>query len=204
MLPTDCLVKLQKFCDTAAHHGYSWAWSDTCCIDRTNSVELQEAIGSMFSWYHQSALTIVHLADVSPSCVGALSNSVWLQRGWTLQELLAPHTMLFYTQDWELYMNSTAPNHKKDAIIVKELAHATGISSDHLTNFHASMDNARSKLQWAASHHTTRAEDNAYSLFGIFDLHLPVLYGEGKEKSLGRLLQEILSQSQDISILYWV
>ncbi|KAG6328979.1 hypothetical protein ID866_10110 [Astraeus odoratus] len=158
----------------------------------------------MFSWYHQSALTIVHLADVSSLSAGALSSSVWFQRGWTLQELLAPCTVLFYTQDWSLYMNCTAPNHKEDAIIVKELAQATGISSDNLTNFHASMDDARSKLQWAASRHTTRPEDNAYSLFGIFNLHLPVLYGEGKEKSLGRLLQEILSQSRNISILHWV
>ncbi|KAG6330776.1 hypothetical protein ID866_8312 [Astraeus odoratus] len=66
------------------------------------------------------------------------------------------------------------------------------------------MGNARSRLQWAVGRYTTVLEDIAYSLYGIFNLHLPVLYGEGKEKALGRLLQEILSQSHDISILHWV
>ncbi|KAG6331333.1 hypothetical protein ID866_7754 [Astraeus odoratus] len=205
MALTEGIVKLQKFCYTAAHHGYSWAWSDTCCIDKSNSVELQEAIGCMFLWYQNSALTIVHLADISSSSSpAALSSSVWFRRGWTLQELLAPHTLLFYTQDWLLYRNSTAKNHKEDVSILKELEQATGIPCHHINNFHIGMDNARSRLQWATGRHTSRPEDIAYSLFGIFDLHLPVLYGEGKEKSLARLLQEILSQSSDISILHWI
>ncbi|KAG6328346.1 hypothetical protein ID866_10743, partial [Astraeus odoratus] len=178
MLPTIGLLKLQQFCHTAAHHGYSWAWSDTCCIDKKNSVELQKAIGSMF------------LCE-------------WLARGWTLQELLAPNIILFYTQDWRPYMNSKAQNHKQDVHILNELKNATGIPPHYLSNFTAGMDNARLRLQWAAGRHTTVPEDIAYSLFGAFNLHLPVLYGEGQEKSLLRLLQEILSQSQDISILHW-
>ncbi|KAG6329806.1 hypothetical protein ID866_9282, partial [Astraeus odoratus] len=202
---TKGVVKLQRFCQTAAHHGYSWAWSDTCCIDKTNSVELQKAIGSMFLWYQKSALTIVYLADISSSPFpGTLSGSEWFKRGWTLQELLAPCTILFYTQDWIPYMNSTAENHKQDTHVLNELENATGIPPKHLSNFHSGMDNARSRLQWAVGRHTTVPEDIAYSLFGIFNLHLPVLYGEGKEKSLLRLLQEILSQSRDISILHWV
>ncbi|KAG6326881.1 hypothetical protein ID866_12208, partial [Astraeus odoratus] len=202
MPPTDGLIKLQKFCDTAAHHGYSWAWSDTCCIDKTNSVELHKAIGSMFLWYQQAALTIVYLADI-PSSSLTFSGSAWFTRGWTLQELLAPHTILFYTQEWSLYMGSTAQNHKKDSSILNELAQAAGIPPQHLRGFNAGMDNARSKLQWAVGRHTTVLEDIAYSLFGIFNLHLPVLYGEGEEKAIGRLLQEILSQSHDTSILQW-
>ncbi|KAI6152935.1 hypothetical protein EDD17DRAFT_1633370 [Pisolithus thermaeus] len=66
------------------------------------------------------------------------------------------------------------------------------------------MDDARSRLQWASSRCTTRPEDIAYSLFGIFNLHLPVLYGESAEKALGRLLADIISQSGDISVLDWV
>ncbi|KAG6331554.1 hypothetical protein ID866_7535 [Astraeus odoratus] len=206
MPPTTGLVKLQRFCDTAAHHGYSWAWSDTCCIDKTNSVELQKAIGSMFLWYQQSALTIVYLADICESSPlhMILSGSEWFRRSWTLQELLAPHTILFYTQDWSPYKNSGVQNHKQDVHVLNELVHASGIPAHHLRNFHAGMDNARSKLQWVVGRHATVPEDVAYSLFGIFNLHLPVLYGEGKEKSLLRLLQEILSQSHDISILHWV
>ncbi|KAL4079653.1 heterokaryon incompatibility protein-domain-containing protein, partial [Scleroderma citrinum] len=202
---TEGLIKLQNFCRTAATKGYLWAWSDTCCINKESSAELQEAIGSMFSWYRQSALTIVHLSDVTDtSSAGALSRSVWLKRGWTLQELLAPRAMLFYTQDWSLYMNSLSSNHKEDHGIVDELMRATGISPQYLTSFCPGTDDVRSKLQWASIRHTTIQEDAAYSLFGMFDLQLPVMYGERKEKALGRLLQEIVAQSGDVSVLDWV
>jgi len=200
----DGLLKLQNFCRIAAKQGYSWAWSDTCCIDQTNSVELQEAIGSMFSWYRRSTLTVVHLADIfATSPPSALSGSIWFKRGWTLQELLTPHTMLFYTKEWELYMNCIS-NHKKDANVLKELARAAGIPTECLTDFRPGIEDARSRLQWASPRRTTRPEDIAYSLFGVFDLHLPVLYGENKEKALGRLLQEIISQAGDTSVLDWV
>ncbi|KAG6331192.1 hypothetical protein ID866_7897 [Astraeus odoratus] len=203
--PTTGLVKLQRFCHIAALHGYSWAWSDTCCIDKTNSVELQKAIGSMFLWYQKSALTIVYLSDIPSSPFPAtLSGSEWFKRGWTLQELLAPSTILFYTQDWSPYMHCTATNHKQDAHVLNQLVHAARIPPHYLSKFNAGMDNARSKLEWAVGRHTTVLEDSAYSLFGLFNLHLPVLYGEGKDKSLMRLFKEILSQSHDISILHWV
>ncbi|KAG6332471.1 hypothetical protein ID866_6617 [Astraeus odoratus] len=199
------LIKLQKFCHTVAHHGYAWAWSDTCCIDKTNSVELQKAIGSMFLWYQKSALTIVYLSDIPSSALPTmLSGSEWFRRGWTLQKLLAPSAILFYTQDWSPYMNSTAQNHKQDAYILNQLVHAARIPPQHLSKFNAGMDHPRSRLEWAVGRQTTVLEDSAYALFGLFDLHLPILYGEGKEKSLARLLQQILSQSHDISILHWL
>ena len=198
---TGGLGKLQSFCLTSFRSGYLWAWSDTCCIDKESSAELQEAIGSMFSWYRLSALTMVHLADVSDT--GGLTSSVWLKRGWTLQELLAPHTMLFFTRDWSLYRDSSS-NHKDDSAILGELEQVTGITSQHLTNFHPGVDDARSRLQWASTRCTTRPEDIAYSLFGVFSLHIPVLYGESAENALGRLLAEVISKSGDTSILDWV
>ncbi|KAI5989855.1 hypothetical protein EDC04DRAFT_2525998, partial [Pisolithus marmoratus] len=194
--------KLQAFCLRACEHDYLWAWSDTCCIDKDSSAELQEAIGSMFAWYRRSALTIVHLSDVSNS--GSFGGSEWFRRGWTLQELLAPRTVLFYTQNWTLYKNLTCSNHKANVAVLEELERVTGVESRFLTNFSPGMDDARSRLQWASLRCTTRPEDIAYSLFGIFDLHLPVLYGESVEKALGRLLAEIISQSGDISVLEWV
>ncbi|KAI6038645.1 hypothetical protein EDC04DRAFT_2569526, partial [Pisolithus marmoratus] len=193
--------KLQAFCLRACEQDYLWAWSDTCCIDKDSSAELQEAVGSMFAWYRRSALTIVHLSDVPNT--GSLGGSEWFRRGWTLQELLSPRTVLFYTQDWSLYKNLTCSNHKTDVVVLEELERATGIQSRFLTNFSPGMDDARSRLQWASLRCTTRSEDIAYSLFGIFDLHLPVLYGESAEKALGRLLAEIISQSGDISVLDW-
>ncbi|KAI6016665.1 hypothetical protein BKA83DRAFT_14985 [Pisolithus microcarpus] len=196
------LGKLQGFCAVACRWGYSWAWSDTCCIDKHSSAEVQETIGSMFAWYRQSALTIVYLSDVPGT--GSLGSSEWFRRGWTLQELLAPRTVLFYTQNWSLYKNLTSANHKEDATVLAELARETGIEPWFLFYFSPGVDNARSRLQWASSRLTTRPEDIAYSLFGIFNLHLPVLYGESAEHALGRLLTEIVSQSGDTSVLDWV
>ncbi|KAI6119604.1 hypothetical protein EDD16DRAFT_1480102, partial [Pisolithus croceorrhizus] len=198
---TGGLGKLQAFCLRAWEQNYLWAWSDTCCIDKDSSAELQEAIGSMFAWYRRSALTIVHLSDVGHT--SSFGSSAWFRRGWTLQELLAPKTVLFYTQDWSLYKNLSCSNHKTDANVIEELEKATSIDSRFLTQFSPGMDDSRSRLQWASLRCTTRPEDIAYSLFGIFGLHLPVLYGESAQKALGRLLVEIISQSGDISVLDW-
>ncbi|KAI6046722.1 hypothetical protein EDC04DRAFT_1247187 [Pisolithus marmoratus] len=140
----DGFGKLQAFCAVACGRGYLWAWSDTCCIDKHSSAELQEAIGSMFA-------------------------CEWFRRGWTLQELLAPQNILFYTQSWSLYKNITSPNHKTDLAVLEELERATGIESRFLTDFSPCMDDARSRLQWASLRRTTRPEDIAYSLFGIFN-----------------------------------
>ncbi|KAI6006578.1 hypothetical protein F5J12DRAFT_720737, partial [Pisolithus orientalis] len=202
MSATGALRKLQFFCAVACERDYLWAWSDTCCIDKDSSAEVQETVGSMFAWYRQSALTIVYLSDVPDS--GSLGDSEWFRRGWTLQELLAPKRILFYTQNWSLYKNLASSNHKANDVVLEELTRATGIESQFLSDFSPGMDDARSRLQWASLRRTTRAEDIAYSLFGIFNLHLPVLYGESAENALGRLLATIISQSADISVLDWV
>ncbi|KAL4071849.1 hypothetical protein J3A83DRAFT_4515510 [Scleroderma citrinum] len=144
---------------------------------------------------------MVHLADVSDT--GMLTGSDWFKRGWTLQELLAPHTVLFFTREWSLYKDDTS-NHKENGIITSELELATGIASQHFSHFRPAVDDARSRLRWASTRCTTRPEDTAYSLLGIFNLHMPVLYGESEENALGRLLAEVISKSGDTSILDWV
>ncbi|KAG2349796.1 hypothetical protein BDR05DRAFT_972738 [Suillus weaverae] len=168
--PVGTIVKLQAFCKTACEAGYCWAWSDTCCINQNNNVELQESVNSMFIWYCLSALTIIYLLD----------------------EFLAPNIVLFYQADWTLYLNDRSSNHKESVAIMQELEHSTGINKQTL------------KLQWASSCITTLQEDIAYSLFGIFRVHLPVIYGKKKQNALGRLLQEIIAHSGDISALDWV
>ncbi|KAL4065314.1 hypothetical protein J3A83DRAFT_4375836 [Scleroderma citrinum] len=144
---------------------------------------------------------MVHLSDVSDT--DTLSSSVWFKRGWTLQELLAPNNILFFKQDWSFYEDGTS-NHKANNTIVRELEQATGIESRHLTHFHPGVDDARSRLRWASTRCTTRPEDIAYSLLGIFNLHIPVLYGESAETALGRLLAEVITKSGDTSILDWI
>ncbi|KAG2093107.1 uncharacterized protein F5147DRAFT_764051 [Suillus discolor] len=199
------IAKLQSFCKIARDAGYFWAWMDTCCIDKSNNVELQESVNSMFVWYRHSALTIVYLSDVPPSSQpGALARSVWNERGWTFQEFVAPKVVRFYQKDWSLYLDDRSPNHKESPAIMEELESATGIDPQALISFCPGMRDAREKLQWASKRVTTVQEDIAYSLFGIFDVHLPVIYGERKQSALGRLLQEIVSRSGDITSLDWV
>ncbi|KAI6006550.1 hypothetical protein F5J12DRAFT_939108 [Pisolithus orientalis] len=180
--------KLQAFCAVACELDYLWAWSDTCCIDKHSSAEVQETIGSMFAWYRQSALTIVYLSDVPDT--GSFGSSEWFGRVWTLQELLAPKRILFHTKNWSLYKNISSSNHETDVAVLDELERAAGIESRFLTNFFPGLDDARSRLQWASLRRTTRPEDIAYSLFGIFNLHFQ--------------FSKIISRSGDISVLDWV
>ncbi|KAI5997203.1 hypothetical protein F5J12DRAFT_338158 [Pisolithus orientalis] len=199
---TDGLEKLQQFCVHALKRHFNWAWSDTCCINRRSSAESDEAFWSLFSWYRRSSLTIVYLSDVSDT--DSLASSVWFEQGWTLQELLASPTVLFYRSDWSLYTKNDSTNHKTDPAVLEELQNVTGITKRHLVDFYPGMDDARTRLHWASGRRTTRPEDIAYSLFGIFEVRLSVLYGESVENALGRLLAEIISRSGDVSVLDWV
>ncbi|KAG2142871.1 uncharacterized protein EDB93DRAFT_1252134 [Suillus bovinus] len=201
----DGITKLQSFCKVARNAGYRWAWMDTCCIDKKSNTEVQESVNSMFVWYRHSALTIVYLCDVPPSSQpGALAKSVWNKRGWTFPEFVAPKVVIFYQKDWSLYLNDRSPNHKESPAIMKELEDATGIDARALVTFRPGLRGAREKLQWTSKRVTTVQEDVAYSLFGIFGITLPVIYGEMKQNALGRLLQEIVARSGDITVLDWI
>jgi hypothetical protein len=203
--PVGSMVKLQSFCKIACCAGYRWAWSDTCCIDKSDSVKHQEAINSMFTWYQHSALTIIYLSDVPPSSEsGALANSAWNTRGWTAQELLASKVILFYQKDWTLYLNDRSPNHKESIAIMQELEYATRIDRRDIVDFRPGMKCARETLQWASIRVTTLQEDIAYSLSGVFGVRLRVDYGEKKQCALGRLLRKVIAQSGDITALDWI
>jgi hypothetical protein len=159
----------------------------------------------MFIWYCHSVLTIIYLSDVPPSSQpGALANSTWNMQGWTVQEFLAPNFVLFYQKNWSLYLNNCSPNHKDFLVIIQEIQDVTGIDVQPLVAFHPGMQDAREKPHWMSLHITMWQEDIAYSLFGIFGVRLPVIYGERKQSALGRLLQEVIAQSGDISALEWV
>ncbi|OAX37757.1 HET-domain-containing protein [Rhizopogon vinicolor AM-OR11-026] len=199
------VAKVQSFCKTARRSGYLWAWVDTCCIDQDNNVEVQHSVQSMFIWYRRSALTIIYLSDVPPfSRSVSLAKCVWNERGWTVQEFLAPKVVLFYYNDWTRYLSDQSPNHKESHRIMQELGDATGIDGQALISFQPGIGGAREKLQWVSRRKTTQEEDIAYSLFGIFGVNLPVIYGEMKQNALGRLLQEIVAKSGEISALDWV
>ena len=195
--------KLQMFCKVVRNSGFHWAWSDTCCIDKGDHFVLQEALVSMFKWYEGSALTIVLLRDVrSPSKRGDLVKNIWNTRAWTLQEYLASKVVRFYTEDWKPYLNLDIPNHKKSPEIISEMEQATGVSARALMALRPGLDDIREKLRLASTRQTTRVEDAAYSLLGIFSMSLPVVYGEG-DKALGRFLAQLLTSAGDPSIFAW-
>ncbi|KAG2360817.1 hypothetical protein BDR07DRAFT_1608317 [Suillus spraguei] len=187
------ITKLQYFCKTARAAGYHWGWIDSCCIDQANNIELQK-LNFMFTWYRTSALTMVYLSDVPPSSKpGALAKSAWNMRGWTVPEFLALKVIRFYQSDWSPYLEDHSPNHKQSVAIMQELKDATGIDARVLVAFCPGMINAREKL----------GEDIAYSLFGIFGIQLLIMYGEKKQNALGRLLQEIIAVSGNITTPDW-
>ena len=195
--------KLQMFCKVVRGAGLHWAWSDTCCINKADSAVLQEALVSMFQWYQGSSMTVVRLCDVfSPSRRGDLVRSIWNTRAWTFQEYHASKVVLFYNSDWTLYRNLDVPNHKECPEIIAEMEEATGVESRALAAIQPGSENIRKKLYLASTRQATRIEDSAYSLFGIFSLRLPVIYGE-RDEALGRMLSQLLTISGDTSILAW-
>ncbi|KAG1738276.1 hypothetical protein EDB19DRAFT_1983963 [Suillus lakei] len=190
------LVKLQSFCKLVRRAGFHWA--TTTSSSKNHSTPLLHGIGIQRSRF-------VYLSDVLPSSKpGALAKSDWNTRGWTVPEFLAPKAIRFYQQDWTPYLDDHSPNHKESVEIMDELEDATGIDARALVTFQPGMRDAREKLRWASTRVTTIPEDIAYSLFGIFGIQLPILYGEIKQNALGRLLQEIVARSGDITALDWV
>ena len=191
--------KLKMFCKIIRDDELNWAWSDTCCINQEDPTVLQEALVSMFKWYEGSALTVVYLRDVP---LRRLVESVWNSRAWTLQEYHASKVVRFYNGDWTLYKNLGTPNHKDSPEIVAEMEEATWIQASALMALRPGLEDIREKLRLASTRQSTRVEDAAYSLFGIFSVSLPAVYGEGNQ-ALGRLLAQLLTSSGDTSILAW-
>lgn len=195
--------KLRMFCEIVRDSGFNWAWSDTCCINKGDHFVLQEALVSMFRWYQGSAMTIIFLFDVHRLAErGALTWSIWNTRAWTLQEYHASKVVRFYTQDWTPYMNLNIYNHKESPEIILEMEEVTGVCARALMALRPGLDDIREKLRLASTRHTTRVEDAAYSLLGMFSVSLPIVYGEG-DKALGRLLAQLLTTSGDTGILAW-
>ena len=165
----------------------------SCCIDKTSSAELSEAINSMFRWYRTAAICYAYLSNVNDPC--ELERSRWFTRGWTLQKLVAPKEVLFYSSDWTLLGSKLQ--------ISDKLSQITSIDTEVLVTGAFNHVSIAGRMSWAASRQTTRVEDLAYCLMGIFDINMPLLYGEGK-KSFIRL-QEIISRvsPDDFSLFAW-
>ncbi|KAH9204506.1 heterokaryon incompatibility protein-domain-containing protein, partial [Leptodontidium sp. 2 PMI_412] len=178
----------------AERDGLQYFWVDTCCIDKTNNTELAEAINSMFRWYRNAAKCYVYLSDVSTSdhdqadpslqsWQSAFRKSRWFTRGWTLQELIAPLSVEFFCS------NDERLGDKKS---LEGLLHEiTGIAVPAFRGTDLSAFTVAERLSWAESRQTKKEEDKAYSLLGLFDVSMSLIYGEGKEKALDRLLDKV-------------
>ena len=201
--PSSGNEKLQKFCEVVRDDGYRWAWCDASCIDKTISTVLNQSLKMMYKWYEASTATLVHLWDVaSPSALGDLTESAWMTRAWTGQELLAPHVIRFYTRDWKPYLGDTHSNHKDSLEIMQELANAIKTSCQIIVSFNPDDLSVREKLRLASTRNATVEEDVAYSLIGIFKSDIRPDYGEGYA-ALGHLLEEIVARSGEVTVLDW-
>ncbi|KAF8557900.1 hypothetical protein OG21DRAFT_1494421 [Imleria badia] len=195
--------KLRQFCEVVRMEGYRWAWSDTCCIDKTISTVLNESLTMMYKWYEAAASTFVLLEDVdSPSALGSLTGSKWMTRAWTAQELLAGKVIRFYDRNWKPYLGDTRSNHRESPEIMQELAHAIGVARKTIIAFNPDDLTVRAKLRLASTRNATREEDVAYSLIGIFKSDIRPHYGE-REAALGHLLEEIVARSGEVTVLAW-
>lgn len=202
--PSLANIKLQTFCSLVRSLGLRWAWSDTCCVDKLSNTVLQESLVAMFTWYRGSSLTIVYLRGVSSLLrePGGLQRSIWNTRAWTYQEYIAAQTVQFYTEDWKPYLGLELSNHKESQIIISEMQQATGASAHDIAALRPGLDRVREKLYLASMRQTTLMEDIAYSLLGIFNAAIPVIYGEG-DRAVGRLFEHVLTGSGDVTVLAW-
>lgn len=184
-----------KFCvEQAARDGLEYSWVDTCCIDRWNLQELSYAINSMFLWYRNAARCYVLVSDLSTNGItdpnlyqskleAAFRSSRWFTRGWTLQELIAPTSVEFF---------SLQHHRIGDKISLRQPIHEiTGIPIEALQGQNLAEYSVSERMAWVANRQTTEEEDMAYCLLGIFGVSISSMYGEGRENAMKRLQVEI-------------
>jgi hypothetical protein len=192
-------VKIAGCCAQAREDELEWAWIDTCCIDKSSSSDLSEAINSMYQWYVNAAVCYVYLFDVPPLDPfldeGRFAAARWFTRGWCLQELIAPRELEFYAKDWtEL---GTKLSLKGILVEVTSIPVSVLVGEELPSSCRVA-----ERMSWASKRTTTRVEDTAYCLLGIFNVNMPLLYGEGS-RAMIRLQEEILKRDEDHSLFLW-
>ena len=198
----DGYKKLEGFVEYVKAHipHVEWLWIDTCCINQRNDAELSDAVNSMFKWYHNADVCLAYLTDVSDrGNEDEFTCSEWFFRGWTLQELIAPQTVIFLTQDWQVigHKGCSGSNRSRTPLYVGRplesiIASITQIPQAVLHDSRRLEDfSSEERLKWVNGRNTTREEDMSYCLFGILDVAIGANYGEGAERARRRLLAEI-------------
>lgn len=185
--------KIKRSCEQALQDGLEYLWSDTVCIDKSSSTELSEAINSMFKWYRDSDVCYAYLCDL-PAPAVELEDSRWFSRGWTLQEMIAPRKLNFYDKDWTFLGSKTD--------FLDRLNRRTRVDPMALQGGNLRLISVARKMSWASDRQTTRPEDIAYSLLGLFGISMPMLYGEGSRAFI-RLQEEIVKEYDDETLFAW-
>lgn len=185
-------AKLLGSCNLAQQQDYEWIWIDTCCIDKSSSAELTEAINSMYQWYEAAEVCYAYLDDVESQ--DTFTESKWFTRGWTLQELIAPGLVMFYSAAWEFIGTKRS--------LVSTIAAKSQVDVQVLMGGDPLEMSVARRMYWASHRVTTRVEDEAYCLLGLFGVNMPLIYGEGR-KAFRRLQEEIIRLNDDQSILAW-
>jgi Heterokaryon incompatibility protein (HET) len=188
-------IKIEFCRNQAANDGLQFFWVDTCCIDKSSSAELSEAINSMFRWYENADKCYVYLSDVSTSghatnvlsspttWQAAFSKSRWFSRGWTLQELIAPTSVEFFSLEGDRLGSKRS--------LEQHICKITGIAIEALRKEPLTEFEVEERFSWAKHRETKRQEDKAYSLLGIFNIDMSLRYGEGRAKAIERLRRKI-------------
>lgn len=185
--------KLEFCAEKARSEGLDFCWVDTCCIDKSNDLELSEALNSMFLWYAESTQCYVYLSDVASNGYSDeeislhFRKSRWFTRGWTLLELIAPLSVEFYSRNGYYIGNKWS--------LARQIHEVTLIPINAFQGAPLSDFGVEERLAWTGNRQTTRDEDAAYCLLGIFDVQMPLTYGEGRAKAFKRLKKKILSST---------
>ena len=164
--------KIVLSCKQAIADGYSYLWCNTCCIDKTSSAELSEAINSMYLYYQAAAECYVYLEDIEADAddvlktEAAIKASQWFTRGWTLQELLALRRVVFYDMHWSFLSTQET--------LCSLLSMCTAIDERILFDEEPVTNRSiAQRMSWASRRSTQRREDLAYCLLGISMLTCP-------------------------------
>jgi hypothetical protein len=179
-----------RFCgEQTRRDGFNYFWVDSCCINKANYSELSMAINSMFRWYQNASKCYVYLSDVSTNEAShtawqdAFKQSRWFTRGWTLQELLAPSSVDFFSSEGIRLGDKES--------LGGQIHEITGIASSALQGTPLEQFTINERISWAAKRDTTIEEDQVYCVLGVFGVHIPLIYGEGAANAMRRLRKEI-------------
>ena len=203
-------TKIEQTCREAKRCGFDYVWIDSCCIDKTNNAELSESINSMFQWYSEAELCLVYLDDFDANVTASDRDAMLRQtrcfsRGWTLQEIVAARAANFYDGAWNQFGTRSSLRDELTSITKIDANIFFPSQNPYTVGIRDLLDAipVGRRMAWAVSRKTTRPEDMAYCLIGLFGVSMPMLYGEGGEQAFIRLQEEIIRDKNDLSLFAW-